>query len=286
MTEQQMHPVVSIEQHNIALLFTNYLTSQGFTAALQQHEQQFVVFCAEHQVARAQQEFQQFKARPFDEKYQQAAWQQGEVTDVKSNQPSFVSVFKAHFIAHAGLVTLPVFILCWAIYLASIFGFFREIFSGMQFFKQLSVDAILAEPYRLFTPAFIHFSLLHIAFNTMWWWQLGGDVERVLGKASLINLLLVSALVSNLGQFVTNGPNFGGLSGVVYALVGYVWWCGWLKPHLGLTVSKPIVGILLVWMLLGFAELLPINMANMAHLLGLVSGCLLAYLKTRNIAEP
>jgi len=33
---------------------------------------------------------------------------------------------------------------------------------------------------------------------------------------------------------------------------------------------------MVVWMLLGFAEVLPISMANWAHLFGLLSGMLLA----------
>ena len=110
----------------------------------------------------------------------------------------------------------------------------------------------------------------------MWWWQLGGSVERVLGKGALINLFLVTAIFSNLGQFIVTGPNFGGLSGVVYGLVGYVWWYGWLSPEKGLTISKPIIGFLLFWLVLGYVDVLPVNMANTAHLLGLVSGCLLA----------
>ena len=110
----------------------------------------------------------------------------------------------------------------------------------------------------------------------MWWWQLGGSIEKTLGKAALINILFISAIVSNVGQFLVSGANFGGLSGVVYALVGFVWWFGYLAPERGLSLSKPIVGFLLFWLVLGFVDLLPVNVANTAHLLGLVSGCLFA----------
>ena len=41
-------------------------------------------------------------------------------------------------------------------------------------------------------------------------------------------------------------------------------------------ISKPIIGFLLFWLVLGYVDVLPVNMANTAHLLGLVSGCLLA----------
>ena len=118
-------------------------------------------------------------------------------------------------------------------------------------------------------------------FNTMWWWQLGGCIEKSLGRITLVNLFLVSAIASNLGQFMVSGPYFGGLSGVVYALVGFIWWLGWLAPEKGLSLSKPIIGFLLFWLVLGFVDLLPVNTANTAHLLGLISGCLMALLTVK-----
>jgi GlpG protein len=59
-------------------------------------------------------------------------------------------------------------------------------------------------------------------------------------------------------------------------LVGFIWWLGYLAPEKQLSLAKPLVAILLFWMLLGFMEVLPMNMANTAHLLGLLSGCLMA----------
>ncbi|MFT5298270.1 MAG: GlpG protein, partial [Colwellia sp.] len=169
-----------------------------------------------------------------------------------------------------------VFALCWLVFIASVLGLARPAFQLLHFYPELTLDAFFESPLRLLGPALFHFSWLHIVFNTMWWWQLGGSVERILGKGALINLFLITALFSNLGQFIVTGPNFGGLSGVVYGLVGYVWWYGWLAPEKGLMISKPIIGFLLFWLVLGYVDVLPVNMANTAHLLGLVSGCLLA----------
>ena len=101
-------------------------------------------------------------------------------------------------------------------FLASLAGWAQDIFYGIRFYSELSIEKFLQEPYRLLGPAFFHFSWLHIVFNTMWWWQLGGAIENRLGKGALINLLLMSAIVSNVGQFIVSGENFGGLSGVVY----------------------------------------------------------------------
>jgi len=287
MSEQEaLQPLVQLEQHNIALLFANYLLTIGIEAKVisvqgddEENEvakQSHIVYCQQDKFPQAQLEFESFIKKPFDQKYQQAAWQHGEAVTLNDDGLTLLDSFKESFLAHAGIVTLLVFAMCWLVFLVSNLGFAQSLFQQLQFYPRLSVDAFVAEPWRLLGPAFFHFSWLHIVFNTMWWWQLGGSIEKILGKGMLINLLLISAIFSNLGQFFVSGSNFGGLSGVVYALVGFVWWYGYLAPEKGLSLSKPIVGFLLFWLLLGFVDLLPVNVANTAHLLGLISGCLLA----------
>jgi len=272
----ELSPLVKVTQHNIALLFANYLVSLDISAKVQKHNSEYIIHCQTTQLDRAKDIFAEFIADPYQEKYQQAAWINAEVTQVSDNSSSLLASFQQQFFAHAGWVTLTIFALCWLVFMASTFGFAAPTFQLLHFYPELSFEAFLDSPLRLLGPALFHFSWLHIVFNTMWWWQLGGSVERILGKGTLINLFLITALASNLGQFMVSGPNFGGLSGVVYGLVGYVWWYGWLAPEKGLFISKPIIGFLLFWLLLGYADVLPVNMANTAHLLGLVSGCLLA----------
>ena len=43
-------------------------------------------------------------------------------------------------------------------------------------------------------------------------------------------LVLVIAALSNLGQYFVSGPNFCGISGVVYGLFGYIWMKGRFDP--------------------------------------------------------
>jgi GlpG protein len=274
---EDLQPLVQLEQHNIALLFANYLVTIGIVAkVVSETKESHMVYCQQDKIPQAKAEFDVFIKSPFDQKYQQAAWQHGEAVTINSGDASLLANFKENFFAHAGIITLFVFTLCWLVFIGANLGWGQLIFGQLQFFPRLSIDAFLAEPWRLLGPAFFHFSWLHIVFNTMWWWQLGGSIEKALGKGTLINLLLISAIFSNLGQFFVSGANFGGLSGVVYALVGFVWWYGYLAPEKGLSLSKPIIGFLLFWLLLGFLEVLPVNVANTAHLLGLISGCLMA----------
>ncbi|HBY85996.1 MAG TPA: rhomboid family intramembrane serine protease GlpG [Colwellia sp.] len=272
-----LQPLVQLKDHNIALLFSNYLQSLGIQAQLKSSEEDgHVIYCPEDKIVQAKVEFDAFIVKPYDDKYQQAAWDRGETVSLNASDFSLMSTFKESFLAHAGIVTLLVFALCWLVFIFSELGWAQQLFYALQFYPQLSIDALLADPIRLIGPAFFHFSWLHIVFNTMWWWQLGGSVEKTLGKSTLINLLLLSAIVSNVGQYLVSGSNFGGLSGVVYALVGFVWWFGYLAPERGLFLAKPLVGFLLFWLVLGFVDLLPVNVANTAHLLGLLSGCFLA----------
>ncbi len=137
--------------------------------------------------------------------------------------------------------------------------------------------------WRFITPIFLHFGWLHIAFNSLWVWELGGLVEQRQGSIPLLGLVLLTASGSNLAQFLWSGPSlFGGLSGVVYALLGYCWVYNGLRPSSGLLVPKPIVMFMIGWLvfcMIGPTELLGIgSVANAAHLGGLVLGCICAVL--------
>lgn len=267
-----------MNQHNIALLFCNYLQTLDIEAQVRHEGDEFVIYCEQANVNLAQHEFEQFIVHPHHEKYQQAAWQSGDVTNVNPHAPALLSSFTKQFFSHAGTVTLTIFTLCWLVFIAANIGWGNELSVLLKFYPQMNISSFFSEPHRLLGPALFHFSWLHIVFNTMWWWQLGGEIENQLSKMHLVNLFLFSAIVSNIGQYLVSGPNFGGLSGVVYGLVGYVWFMGWLAPEKGLDISRPILGFLLFWLLLGYTSLLPVNVANTAHLLGLISGCVLAYI--------
>lgn len=279
MTEKSYAFLVGVTKKSIALLFCKYIETQGVSCKIEEIPEGFAILCDETLLPQAETLWSEFRENPHAAKYQQSAWSSSETESLNEDGSSLLNIVSP-FIAHAGIVTLTVFCICWVAFLASEFGFKKEVFQLLHFYGNFNVDAFLHEPHRLITAAFFHFSWLHIAFNTMWWWQLGGEIEKTLGKFTLVSILFLSAVLSNVGQFYSTGPLFGGLSGVVYALVGYVWWMGWLVPKVGLSLSKPIVGFLLFWLLLGFIDVLPVNMANIAHTLGLVCGCLLAWIKS------
>ncbi len=285
-----MQPFVNVPNKSIAIIFSHYLKGIGIDSEFKPASQftedleGWALLCPEEHLDRARIEFEQFARQPNHPRYQQSAWQSGQTVTVGSNKP-FFQQFKDSFLAQAGPFTLSIFALCWVVFAATFLIFFDASYQLLMFNTQGDISQTFAQPWRLLTPALFHFSLLHIAFNTMWWWQLGGQIEQRLGMPTLINLFVVSALVSNFSQFYVSGPNFGGLSGVVYAVLGFVWIFGHLHPNRGISLSKPIIGFMLIWLLLGFTEFMPINVANTAHLTGLLSGIALAFISSARLRK-
>jgi GlpG protein len=105
----------------------------------------------------------------------------------------------------------------------------------------------------------------------MWLYQLGSMIEARQNSLFLFIFVAVSAALSNLGQYVQHGPGFYGMSGVVYALAGYVWMRGKYDPASGLFLDRQSVAILLIWLVVCYTGIIgPI--ANTAHVVGLLTG--------------
>jgi GlpG protein len=147
--------------------------------------------------------------------------------------------------------------------------------------RYFSFGGFRGEDYwRLITPIFLHFGIVHFIFNSLWLSMLGSRIERLYGPIHLILLVLISGLVSNLAQFWWSGAaNFGGMSGVVYALLGYIWIVHKLVPHSLTALPKGIVGFMIGWLILCMTPvltfLLGVGIANAAHLGGLIIGMFL-----------
>lgn len=133
------------------------------------------------------------------------------------------------------------------------------------------------EYWRLVTPVFLHFSWLHIVFNALWTWEFGHRIERILGSRWLLLLFLVIAVISNSSQFAAGGPSiFGGMSGVVYGLLGFSWVAARLQPRWQFAPPPGLMLLMIGWLLIclfGVIEVLGFGaVANAAHVGGLLSG--------------
>jgi GlpG protein len=131
----------------------------------------------------------------------------------------------------------------------------------------------------LITSVFVHLDLLHLAFNVFWMWDLGRNLERVLGRWRWIGLFLSSAIVSSGFQLGTTGSTGAGASGVVYAFAGFMWITRHRFPIFLGVLSRRTFVILVLWLVGCFivTELGIWQIGNAAHLSGLVFGVLLGW---------
>ncbi|MDX7770822.1 rhomboid family intramembrane serine protease GlpG [Aeromonas caviae] len=253
----------------MAQALVDYLATLGIPCELTQSELGVSVWLAdERRLAQAQQEVKRFLSEPNHPRYMEASWQSGHA-DARIDYSKGMTDPVTDFLHQAGPLTLVVIIACLAIYALDAIG--------LPIFDELAFHPTLAQftdwqAWRYVTPAFIHFSVVHLVFNLLWWWYLGGQIEQRLGSGKLFILLIVGAALPNIAEFFASGPRFGGLSGVVYALLGYSWLRTRLQPDCGLAMPPALMGFMLVWLVLGFLDMLGTPTANMAHLVGLLVG--------------
>lgn len=133
--------------------------------------------------------------------------------------------------------------------------------------------------WRLVTPIFLHFGLLHLIFNCLWLLQLGPLLEQTFGRSRFLLLYLTSGVAGFLVSIAYRiasghgGGIGGGASGVVFGLIAAALVVGYLRRGPGSEIYRQG---LVKWALYGIIfSLLPgVDLA--AHLGGGLGGGLLA----------
>lgn len=179
-----------------------------------------------------------------------------------------------------GETTYGILIVCIVLYVLSFSNFNDSLYSAMFIGKVdsgLLYEVGRGQIWRLITPIFLHLSFLHLLFNMMWFKDLGYLIENHFGKYFLIKFILVSGIISNLLQYFVSGPQFGGMSGVLYGMLGLIWVHKKINASFEYPLPKFDIGMMIGWFFLCLTGLLgPI--ANTAHGAGLVVGILAAVL--------
>lgn len=141
------------------------------------------------------------------------------------------------------------------------------------------------EVWRIFSPIILHGDIFHLFFNMLWLIVIGCEMEKRMKISRYILFILLTAAITNTAQYLITGPRFVGFSGVLLAMVTYVWmrqkkapWEGYnLQPStwrllvlfIGLMVAIQFVSFILeVTTTLN----IPIQIANTAHLTGALCG--------------
>ncbi|HSC84983.1 MAG TPA: rhomboid family intramembrane serine protease [Pseudomonas sp.] len=204
-------------------------------------------------------------------------------TPARPARPGFVAQLRASW------MTSLVLLLTLAVTLLSQFGENHAITHWITFvdyqvrgeyayFVPLPESLMAGEWWRLFSPMLLHGGWLHLAMNGMWYWELGRRIEYQHGRLGLFGLTLFFGLLSNVAQFWFGGPApFGGLSGVLYGLLGYCWIFQLLAPTPAYALPRGVLAMMLIWLLVCLSGVIDTlgfgSIANAAHVGGLAAGC-------------
>ncbi|KAB2654357.1 MAG: rhomboid family intramembrane serine protease [Verrucomicrobia bacterium] len=271
-----------------ARLFADFLASRGIRNQIEPDAGTgWIVWIAdEDQIAPAQVWLESFRADPASAEFRGAPAiaakareaEARERADYQRRVRTRKSLFPSFGGYGIGFLTYSLILLCIVSSVANRLGGDHEALRWMLLADPANADGTFlpevrrGEFWRLIAPCFVHFGPMHLLFNLMWLHQLGCMIEARQGVLRLALLVVIGGVLPMVAQYATNGPGYvGGMSGLVYALAGYVWMRGKYHPASGLFLDRQSVQWMLAWLVICFTGLLgPI--ANTAHVAGLVIG--------------
>ncbi|MFO1095663.1 MAG: rhomboid family intramembrane serine protease [Planctomycetaceae bacterium] len=253
----------------------------------------------EDQLERGRQELAAFQAAPHDPKYSDAAGAARAKRDAEVEAVVAAAKQTIHLRERwerpawqQTPVTFFVVALCILVTLFAGFGKNEEVTQAIQIETRIEVPVVnrqvryavplraldevrRGQVWRLVTPIFLHMDPMHLIGNLFLGIVLSSMIERERGSWRLLLGILLTAIVSNVAQYAVSGPRFGGLSGVVYGMFGYVWLMGRVAPEFGLQISRESAMMMTVWLIVCWFGVVG-QVANVCHVMGLAMGLLLA----------
>ncbi|MFI5684518.1 rhomboid family intramembrane serine protease [Streptomyces sp. NPDC051636] len=126
--------------------------------------------------------------------------------------------------------------------------------------------------YRLLTAMFLHGGYVHILFNMLSLWWIGGPLEAALGRARYLALYFASGLAGSALTYLIAAPNQPslGASGAIFGLFGAT---AVLMRRLNYDM-RPIIALLVINLIFTFGWS---GIAWQAHIGGLVAGVAVGY---------
>lgn len=283
-----------------ARIFSDYLYVQGIGNKIEpaDDERWNIWVHEEHQLENSKLLLEEFRQNPDEKKFREATQaarkqREQEKKEEEAYRKRYLTSDKIFpgGISQMGVLTGTLIALSVVVGLISKLGTDRSLLNYL-FITQYKVlgqyitwykgfpEIFRGQIWRLFTPIFIHFGLLHLLFNMLWLRDLGTMIEKRQSPWILALLVLIIAAASNLGQYFASGPSFGGMSGVVYGLLGYIWIRGKYDSFSGLYLHQQTVVMMIVWFFLCLTGLMG-NIANTAHGVGLVIGIIWGFISAR-----
>ncbi|HKQ37356.1 MAG TPA: rhomboid family intramembrane serine protease [Verrucomicrobiae bacterium] len=284
-----MRLIGHLPSENSALTFSDFLCLHGIQNLVESEKDGWAVWIhSEDEIPKAKDFMLAYVGNPQDPKYVKVTRQMRQARDQRererAEEEGTAEPVERVYVVELGPVTLLLMLASLAFYaltklepppawlndfwISNAPMSFREIIDG--------------EVWRLFTPILIHRDFLHVILNVLCLLALGGMIERRHGSVRLALLVLLFAAISNIAQYLVAGPLFGGLSGVIYGLFGYVWLRGRVDPASGFVLPPYLISMMIVWF---FICLIPplmekagLRIANGAHAAGLVAGIITGYI--------
>jgi membrane associated rhomboid family serine protease len=130
--------------------------------------------------------------------------------------------------------------------------------------------------WRLITSAFLHASLLHIAFNMYFLWFVGTAVETALGRGRFLLIYFVSALAGSAGALVWSptSPTVGA-SGAIFGILGAALV---LERQRNFVLGGSALALIVINLILSFTLS---NISIGGHIGGLIGGILCTLILSR-----
>jgi GlpG protein len=281
-----MRLIGHLPNENSAARFSDFLCIQGIKNLVEAESDGWAVWIySEDEIQKAKDFLMAYVGNPLEARFQKATRQARQLVEGKGSEeaakqaePTPVS---RTFILGMGPATLLLALASVAIFVLSGLDlpWMKKLL--MSDYRGTLPEVLRGEVWRLFTPALLHAGLVHLSFNVLCLIDLGGLIERRQGTRRFTILVLCLAIISNLVQYYVSGPNFGGLSGVLFGLLGYIWMRGRIDPRSGLYLYPPVVVVMLVYFFLCMTPLpvalMGVKIANGAHAGGLIAGMVFGY---------
>ena len=158
-----------------------------------------------------------------------------------------------------------------------------------------NIGASLA-PWQLVTYAFLHGSLVHLAFNMFALYMFGGAIEQVFGARRYLVYYFVSVVSAAITQLIVavllHGiyPTIGASGGVFGLLLAYAMYFPrnrvmLLFPPIPMSARTFVVVYAVIELLLGVTNTQS-SVAHFAHLGGMIGGYLLLRFRRGGIRRP
>jgi len=138
-------------------------------------------------------------------------------------------------------------------------------------------DEVTARPWTLLTSVFLHGSLQHLLSNLFALVFFGLILESIVGSKRFIAIFLLTGLLAGIASIFLYNATLGA-SGAIFGIIGVL---AAIRPRMAvyaLGIPMPMFVAAIVWALFDLAGLFyPSDIANLAHLAGLVSGVVIGF---------